>query len=591
MRTPLMAAAASGNLALFTTVAHAVDASIKLQLRHVEQVLNSPDPNKQQLQLVDDSGMTVMMLAARSGNVGILEEVVRRERSAQDPGRLLDSDYSRKTVLMHAAGAGRSPVFNTVFDEICKTDTCEEKPIVQDQLLATSGDRRTILMHAARRGDQLGVLCARHACLKFLEPSETRHLITRADDEDMTFLMHAASGSSSSSSGCAMAVGHDYGNSTSYATATTTTAAAAAAAAADNVPSPVPHSRLRPRALHDEERGGGGDVSSSYDGEGDEKDGGFVELTGIGRWAGPTAAMDPCSVVFKLAWSLVKEVLWKEQIREELTKTDAWGRNILTHAVLSGSVAIFDAALYAATEYLLDDQVGALLGIDAEDDTQTVMERALENAPEAMVARVRRRDQELKKAVAFQAKMSTIEANVQSFIPGKLIVIFQMLLPVVGDSANARLTLLIVMTSLAPILSWAGSLVAREKLSSTEKRPSAMTLLLSAPAMFFWGLGTSTVGDTSSLGWKEPTTSTALAVATIVIPAVDAFFASRRVEQWYDKWSCQRLRFSRRALSKWKKQAGRDTSQKPDPCCGFCRKVKVSDSGSSEAATDNVPVD
>lgn len=61
------------------------------------------------------------------------------------------------------------------------------------------------------------------------------------------------------------------------------------------------------------------------------------------------------------------------------------------------------------------------------------------------------------------------------------------------------------------------------------------SLFLSAPAMFFWGLGTSNVGDTAGMGWGESATAAALAVATIVIPAVDAFFSSRRVEQWYDK--------------------------------------------------------
>lgn len=50
--------------------------------------------------------------------------------------------------------------------------------------------------------------------------------------------------------------------------------------------------------------------------------------------------------------------------------------------------------------------------------------------------------------------------------------IFQMLLPVVGSTNNAQLKLLIVMTALAPALSWASSLVAREIPSSTEKRYS-----------------------------------------------------------------------------------------------------------------------
>lgn len=52
--------------------------------------------------------------------------------------------------------------------------------------------------------------------------------------------------------------------------------------------------------------------------------------------------------------------------------------------------------------------------------------------------------------------------------------------------------------------------------------------------MFVWGAGTSTVGE-DSLDWGETVSATALAVGTIVIPAIDAFFNSQRFEQWIDK--------------------------------------------------------
>lgn len=61
-------------------------------------------------------------------------------------------------------------------------------------------------------------------------------------------------------------------------------------------------------------------------------------------------------------------------------------------------------------------------------------------------------------------------------------------------------------------------------------------MLLAAPAMFFWGVGTSTSAG-NSIGWTHPQSSAALAVATIVIPALDAFFASRAVERLLDKAS------------------------------------------------------
>lgn len=55
----------------------------------------------------------------------------------------------------------------------------------------------------------------------------------------------------------------------------------------------------------------------------------------------------------------------------------------------------------------------------------------------------------------------------------------------------------------------------------------------------FWdtrrGLGTSDVAQ--DIGWSDSTSAAALAVATIVIPGIDAFFGSKKVEQWYDKVS------------------------------------------------------
>ena len=55
-------------------------------------------------------------------------------------------------------------------------------------------------------------------------------------------------------------------------------------------------------------------------------------------------------------------------------------------------------------------------------------------------------------------------------------------------------------------------------------RRTAARYLLSVPAMFVWGIGTSTIG-LSALGWGDTASAAALAVATIVIPAMDSFFA------------------------------------------------------------------
>lgn len=60
-----------------------------------------------------------------------------------------------------------------------------------------------------------------------------------------------------------------------------------------------------------------------------------------------------------------------------------------------------------------------------------------------------------------------------------------------------------------------------------------ISTLLGTPAMFFWGVGTSDIGAT--FGWNESLSATVLAVATICIPALDAFFNSKAVKQWYDQ--------------------------------------------------------
>lgn len=47
---------------------------------------------------------------------------------------------------------------------------------VEEQILATSGDNRTILMHAAKCGDQLCMLAVGNACRKAIDPAKVRNL-------------------------------------------------------------------------------------------------------------------------------------------------------------------------------------------------------------------------------------------------------------------------------------------------------------------------------------------------------------------------------------------------------------------------------
>lgn len=60
-----------------------------------------------------------------------------------------------------------------------------------------------------------------------------------------------------------------------------------------------------------------------------------------------------------------------------------------------------------------------------------------------------------------------------------------------------------------------------------------------------WGTGTSNIfsndmdmedsNDPEGFGWEESRSAVVLAVGAIVIPAIDGFVNSNRVEQWNDK--------------------------------------------------------
>lgn len=63
---------------------------------------------------------------------------------SQDPGRLLDADYSGKTVLMHATGAQRSAVFARFFKTIQDTLSYDQ---VSERWAAPSSDRPEKSLH------------------------------------------------------------------------------------------------------------------------------------------------------------------------------------------------------------------------------------------------------------------------------------------------------------------------------------------------------------------------------------------------------------------------------------------------------------
>ena len=76
-------------------------------------------------------------------------------------------------------------------------------------------------------------------------------------------------------------------------------------------------------------------------------------------------------------------------MREQLKATDAWGRSLLTHAVLSGRVAVFDAVFYAAREKILDDEVDGAAEKGKIGDAQVLLvDGASENDKKRRFTRV-----------------------------------------------------------------------------------------------------------------------------------------------------------------------------------------------------------
>lgn len=50
--------------------------------------------------------------------------------------------------------------------------------------------------------------------------------------------------------------------------------------------------------------------------------------------------------------------------------------------------------------------------------------------------------------------------------------------------------------------------------------------------MLFWGIGTSKIGA-FSFGWEDTGSAAALAVATIIIPAIDSFMSGKGAREFW----------------------------------------------------------
>ncbi|CAM9724063.1 unnamed protein product [Ectocarpus fasciculatus] len=517
-RTPLMAAVERGDLPIFTALLHYVDRLFSTNenlkcaevgdLEHCPQ-LERDRAMRMQLAAQDNAGATVTMLAARKGNVAILSVILAEIQHTHAKRSLEASDYEGRTVLLYSAMSGSAPVFRAVLHAMEVALRADEGG-VGIHLTRQSDDGRNILMHSARAGSAMALRTVANIVRRGCDPQTVRHLLYQTDAEGLNFLMHSVA--------CRICPpapvrgGENLGVSSS--------GSALPAASEDN----IQHKR-----------------ASS-----------IGESSVLGLRNHVVLPPDPAVPVFNVAFEFVQCCLWKAQLRDHLTATDLSGRTLLVHSIRSKHSQLFEAALGAIRKHVLDAEVLEMLETTEDELDHTPLRSALVEGGEEMQNRFEKRRHHLKADVGKKSKLSTIEAKIQSFIPGKLIVIFQLLLPVTQESD--QLYLLVFMCILAPLFNWANSLLLKEKPVAENPaavpRRSVVSLLLGCPALFFWGIGTSDIGLT--FGWGPSRSAAALAVATIIVPATDAFFNSKSVELWYEQWSCQKKRFVDRANRKWR---------------------------------------
>eukprot|EP00903_Cladosiphon_okamuranus_P016949 g15624.t1 len=212
--------------------------------------------------------------------------------------------------------------------------------------------------------------------------------------------------------------------------------------------------------------------------------------------------LDPWVPVVKSALKFARASLWLPEYRRQLLVRDAWGRSAIEHALNSGRPQLVEVVFDAIRRDVYDE----------ESD------------------------------VSLRAQDSTVASKIQSFVPGNLIVIFQLLLPETGADPTGPLSLLALLCFIAPLWSWGASMgqgKSDPKLRNTRARVTAAKYALAGPAMFFWGISTSNIGQ-ASFNMSETVSA---AVATIIIPALDSFFASGGARQTFSKVSIAILDF------------------------------------------------
>eukprot|EP00752_Nemacystus_decipiens_P002740 g2558.t2 len=233
-----------------------------------------------------------------------------------------------------------------------------------------------------------------------------------------------------------------------------------------------------------------------------------------------------------------------ELVRKQLLARDKLARTIVTHAIETGDAERLKMVVKCARERLSAEEVLWLFGRTRTGKVANP-DLAVKAAGAAIASRigdtVQRAVEEnvadLEKEDAIDKRTSTLQSKILKFVPSEMIIIFQILLAQVASNEWHAFALLVVMTLVSPLVTWAANQMARDdmpgvlsQLKSREKptasadpRHSWMTIFLSAPAFFFWAIGTSTVAQ-GVIGWSDGLTNAFFTVANIVIPGVDAFY-------------------------------------------------------------------
>eukprot|EP00752_Nemacystus_decipiens_P009953 g8876.t1 len=255
--------------------------------------------------------------------------------------------------------------------------------------------------------------------------------------------------------------------------------------------------------------------------------------------------LDPWVPVVKSAFKFARASLWLAEYRRQLLVRDAWGRSTIEHAINSGRPQVVEVVFDAIRRDIYDEEMDRLLdpGI-LTNHGESPMEAALKSEGGRKVMRLIAEKAKSLKASGFEyvagsdvslrAQDSTVANKIQSFVPGNLIVIFQLLLPETGVDGTGPLSLLAVLCFIAPLWSWGASMGMGKspKLQNTRARGTTAKHLLASPAMFFWGISTSNIGQVS-FNMSETVSAAALAVATIIIPALDSFFSGGGARQTF----------------------------------------------------------